>query len=210
MPKVTEAYIEARRQEILDAAIACFTRKGFHQTTMDDICRQAELSPGAVYRYFASKEEIIEAAVKMSPRPGALRWIEEQMIRFDDFRETIETFNRIWYRQFEQEEGTERATKLLLRAWAEALQNPEVREDVLERWGTRLNVAEKMMRRAQELGQINPNLDPRAAACVMQALSEGFRLLWLIGPDFDIQQFQEVETALFTGTFWIDENGHSG
>src|SRR5678816_489094 len=61
MPKVLPEYLETRRKEILDAAAACFTRRGFHQTTMQDICEESNLSPGAVYRYFRSKEEIIEA-----------------------------------------------------------------------------------------------------------------------------------------------------
>ena len=62
MPKVTEAHLEARHQQILNAAGACFSRQGFHQTSMQDICREAELSPGAVYRYFSSKEDIIAAS----------------------------------------------------------------------------------------------------------------------------------------------------
>src|SRR3990172_1227249 len=64
MPKVTEAHLEARRQQILDAAAGCFTQKGFHHSTMHDICQMAELSPGAVYRYFTSKEEIIAAMLR--------------------------------------------------------------------------------------------------------------------------------------------------
>lgn len=56
MPKVSDAHLEARREQILDAAEACFSREGFHQTSMQDICREAELSPGAVYRHFSSKE----------------------------------------------------------------------------------------------------------------------------------------------------------
>jgi AcrR family transcriptional regulator len=63
-PKVTEAHVEARREQILEAAAACFSRKGFHQTTMQDICEAAQLSPGAVYTYFPSKESIITAAGK--------------------------------------------------------------------------------------------------------------------------------------------------
>ena len=62
MPKVTEAHLEARHQQILNTAGACFSRQGFHQTSMQDICRAAELSPGAVYRYFSSKEDIIAAS----------------------------------------------------------------------------------------------------------------------------------------------------
>ena len=61
------------------AAIACFTRKGFHQTTMDDICEGAGLSPGAVYRYFASKDEIIQTTVREGPSHDFLHWVEEEV-----------------------------------------------------------------------------------------------------------------------------------
>jgi len=46
VPKVTQAHLDARREQILNAAVACFEDKGFHQTTMADICGEAELSPG--------------------------------------------------------------------------------------------------------------------------------------------------------------------
>ena len=58
---MSDAHLEARRQQILDAAEACFSRQGFHQTSMQAICSEAGLSPGAVYRYFSSKEDIIAA-----------------------------------------------------------------------------------------------------------------------------------------------------
>ena len=56
MPKVSDAHVEARRQQILEAASACFARQGFHQTSVQDICKEAGLSAGAVYRYFPGKE----------------------------------------------------------------------------------------------------------------------------------------------------------
>ena len=52
---------QRRRRQILDAAMACFRRRGFHQTSMQEICTEAELSAGALYRYFPSKAEIITA-----------------------------------------------------------------------------------------------------------------------------------------------------
>ena len=58
MPKVTEAHLGARREQILDNE--CFARKGLHRSTMHDICQMAE-SPGAVYRYFWIKDELIAA-----------------------------------------------------------------------------------------------------------------------------------------------------
>jgi AcrR family transcriptional regulator len=61
MPKVTEAHRESRREQILIAAWKCFSRKGFHSTSMADVIKEAGLSAGAVYLYFKSKDEIIVA-----------------------------------------------------------------------------------------------------------------------------------------------------
>jgi len=52
------------RRRILDAAASCFTRLGFHGASMQEICAAAEMSPGALYRYFPSKEAIIIAIVE--------------------------------------------------------------------------------------------------------------------------------------------------
>jgi TetR/AcrR family transcriptional regulator, repressor for uid operon len=48
-----------RRAEILDAAQRCFVRSGFHGASMHDICTEAGMSPGNLYRYFPSKEALI-------------------------------------------------------------------------------------------------------------------------------------------------------
>ena len=48
-------------QRILDAAKVCFVRSGFQGASMQQICAEAGMSPGALYRYFSSKEAIIEA-----------------------------------------------------------------------------------------------------------------------------------------------------
>jgi AcrR family transcriptional regulator len=67
MPKVTEAHLEARRSQILDAAWTCFARKGYHQATMQDICKESGLSPGAIYRYSAKKRS---PAINAQPGGG--------------------------------------------------------------------------------------------------------------------------------------------
>ena len=61
MPKISELRRESRRDQILAAALACFSENGFHQTGMADIVRRSGISHGAVYVYFPSKEDIIEA-----------------------------------------------------------------------------------------------------------------------------------------------------
>lgn len=52
---------DQRRVQVLAAARACFARAGFHGASMQQICAEAKMSPGALYRYFPSKDAIIEA-----------------------------------------------------------------------------------------------------------------------------------------------------
>jgi TetR/AcrR family transcriptional regulator, transcriptional repressor of aconitase len=61
VPKVSQEYRDARRQQILDAAKRCFLREGFHETSMQDLFAESGLSAGAVYRYFRSKDDMILA-----------------------------------------------------------------------------------------------------------------------------------------------------
>src|SRR5260370_42643543 len=64
MPRITPARAEMRRRQIIEAALICFARHGFHKTTMQDIVKQSALSPGAIYCHFAGKNDIIVAVVE--------------------------------------------------------------------------------------------------------------------------------------------------
>ncbi|QMU77170.1 TetR/AcrR family transcriptional regulator [Streptacidiphilus sp. PB12-B1b] len=61
MPRVSQAHLDARRQQIVDAARARFASHGFARTSMADIVTESGLSNGAIYRYFTSKDEIVVA-----------------------------------------------------------------------------------------------------------------------------------------------------
>lgn len=61
--------LQVRR--ILDAAKTCFVRHGFQGASMQQVCAEAGMSPGALYRYFASKEAIIEAICEADRREDA-------------------------------------------------------------------------------------------------------------------------------------------
>lgn len=54
---------DKRRACIIRAALACFARKGYHLTTMDDIAQESGLSKGSLYWYFKSKKELFRAIV---------------------------------------------------------------------------------------------------------------------------------------------------
>jgi len=61
MPKVSQEHMDARRQQIVDAARARFASHGFARTSMADIVSESGLSNGAIYRYFTSKDDIVVA-----------------------------------------------------------------------------------------------------------------------------------------------------
>ena len=51
------------REEILESASRAFARKGFHGTSVDEVAREAGLSPSSLYRYFGGKEDLYRALV---------------------------------------------------------------------------------------------------------------------------------------------------
>jgi AcrR family transcriptional regulator len=61
MPKVSQEHLDARRQQIVDAARARFASHGFARTSITDIVEESGLSNGAIYRYFTSKDDIVIA-----------------------------------------------------------------------------------------------------------------------------------------------------
>ena len=60
---------DARPNEILGAALVCFTERGFANTRLDDIARRAGVTKGTLYLYFRNKEELFEAVVRQSLVP---------------------------------------------------------------------------------------------------------------------------------------------
>ena len=61
MPLPQAEPIQDRREQIMQAAMGCFAKRGFHQASMHDISAEAGISVGLIYRYFANKEAVISA-----------------------------------------------------------------------------------------------------------------------------------------------------
>src|SRR3954469_7010214 len=64
VPKVSDAHLAARREQIVQAAMTRFAEGGFHSTGMAEVIAATGLSAGAVYRYFPSKAALIRAIVE--------------------------------------------------------------------------------------------------------------------------------------------------
>jgi TetR/AcrR family transcriptional regulator, repressor for uid operon len=83
MPKIAEAARAARRDQIVAAGLACFSRAGYHATTMADIAAQAEVSKGTPYLYFDSKQALF-LALHEQWDCGAEQRVEAAIARLPD------------------------------------------------------------------------------------------------------------------------------
>jgi AcrR family transcriptional regulator len=198
MPKVTEAHLEARKRQIVDAAAACFSRKGFHHTTMQDICREADLSPGAFYRYFDSKEQIISQMVQERRREGvglidtARRYHRSTLGALDEIADAF------FYR-LEDSQGC--AVDISL--WAEAQSDPAIRDLLKADVRDIADALRGLIATAQSRGEINPELDAQAVAQVMNSMFQGLVLQRSIDPGVAIGPYVAVIKAMMGGGFWL-------
>ncbi|WP_037370803.1 TetR/AcrR family transcriptional regulator [Amycolatopsis orientalis] len=91
MPRVTQAHLDARRQQIIDAARARFATHGFARTSMADLVEASGLSTGAIYRYFKGKDQIVAAICEQA---GQALPTELTARSVRDFLEHIRTLAR--------------------------------------------------------------------------------------------------------------------
>lgn len=192
MPKVSEEHLDARRRQILDAAVACFARDGFHRATMQDICREAKLSPGAIYRYFTSKNELIEAIADV--RHAREAEFAAGALDIGEGAEALHALGRAFLRSLDDPDERRRR-KLGVQVWAEALLNPEIHKLVMRGIELPLTVIPQLVRQAQEKGQIDRGLDPDALARVMLAMFQGFILQQAWDERVDVLAYLETAEA---------------
>lgn len=184
MPRVSDEYLEHRRQQILDAARRCFARQGFHETSMQDVFRESGLSAGAVYRYFKGKEEIIQAISASTLEQ--ISTIIEKALDSDPVPGLDEIAARI-ATAVQELSGADGPARIGPAAWAAALHDPEIAvivRDVLDKlrtWWVRA------VRRMADEGRLPAGTDADAAGSALFTLIPGFLVHYLIlgGTDAD-------------------------
>jgi AcrR family transcriptional regulator len=182
MPRVTEEHLERRRQQILDAARACFIRKGFYATSMQDVFRESGLSAGAVYRYFKRKDEIVRAIATEGQE--ALAGFLSEILKEDPLPSLAEILGRFGDFVIEHT-GPMGFLRVAPHAWAAAMHDPEI-TSVMEMLikGIRGWVV-KIVARLRDEGQLPPDTDVAAAAATLSCLMPGFILQRLLLGDID-------------------------
>jgi AcrR family transcriptional regulator len=196
LPKVSEARLEQRRQQILDAAVACFARKGFHQATMADIAEEAGVSDTLAYRYFSGKEEIIDAAVRQygDTTSKEVLGVSDSL---DDVLALAEMLLASGASRFNDREAAKATMGMHFQSWAAALHEEPIRQGVVSRWRHHFDIVESLVRRGQDAGQLTSDLESAAVARVMLALHYGLSLFAALDLETDLDDCRRVALAMF-------------
>jgi AcrR family transcriptional regulator len=170
VPRVSEAHLIARREQILDAAQRRFLRNGFHATSMQDVLTEAGLSAGAVYRYFRSKDEIIAAIADRYS--GEL--IAALVDAIDDpDRSLIEVMSEATT-VVDENAGPDGILRLAVQVWAESLRDETIAPTVQRVFGNVRARFVQLAARAVSTGELPSGTDTEATGAALFALVLGY------------------------------------
>ncbi len=195
-PLVPDSYLQDRRNQIIEAACKSFTEKGFHKATMQDVCKTAQLSPGAVYNYFSSKEDIVEAAAERN-QEQITEIISTAIAENDD--DPIGNVLNVFLACAKAQDV--RMESLNLELYAESCRNPHIAESVQKSINAVMEKTIELVKQYQEKGLLNNQLDSTAIARVLIALYFGLVVQKTIDSEIDIDAYAKVCEAIIHGKF---------
>jgi AcrR family transcriptional regulator len=173
MPKVTHQYRDARRDQILSAARRCFLRDGFHATSMQDLFAEAGLSSGAVYRYFASKDDMIIAIAEENVSDFVAMIHDAASSQAGRPVGTVlaDIFNILLAK-----DAQNGVAGLALLAWAETLRNPVLASRFADLFVQMRADLTEVVRKHQSDGNLPPQVSADALATVFISIVPGYIL----------------------------------
>jgi AcrR family transcriptional regulator len=202
----TRASDAERRARIVAAAERAFVRHGFHATTMQHVADEAGMSAGNLYRYFPSKEAIVEGLclVDQDERAGQFAALARRADLVVAIGATL--------REHLLSKPPEKA-RLVVEIWAEAGRNPRIASITRALDARVLSGLTALAEAAKASGAASPTLDPAFAARVVFTLVAGLFKRLALEPKFDVEaelaMAMGIMKALFEGAL-TPASGFSG
>jgi AcrR family transcriptional regulator len=167
MPRIPDPELAARRRrEILEAALVCFRRRGFHQATMQEICAEARVSPGALYRYFGSKGDIIAAIA--AEEHAQMDPLFQVLAAGADLVDTLGVLAVEWLRKFADENAP-----LIADVFAECVRDRALAAEISRNGMQMQDRLIEAVANAQARGNVARDLDPAAVVRLVFATLDG-------------------------------------
>jgi TetR/AcrR family transcriptional regulator, repressor for uid operon len=157
-----------RRIQILDAAVVCFAKRGFHQASMHDISAEAGISVGLIYRYFHNKEAVIAAMADRHKQE-----IHDILQRARQAPSLLESLEILFTAHCGSESGPRITSAFVVDLFAEASRNLRVAELVRDVCDTTREGVTELIARAPEMKSVSNDLTPRQVAELIFAVNDG-------------------------------------
>jgi len=171
-----------RRTQILDAALVCFAKRGFHQASMHDISAEAGISVGLIYRYFENKDAVISAMADRHKKE-----IHEVLERAQQAPTLLESLE-ILFTAHCCEDAPQVVSAFVVDLYAEASRNQRVADLVRDVLQTAMNGVTDLIARSPEAESGAHGLKPHELAELIFAVSRGMLMR-------DVLQPQEMTAA---------------
>jgi AcrR family transcriptional regulator len=165
-----------RRSQILDAALVCFAKRGFHQTSMHDISGEAGISVGLIYRYFENKEAVISAMADRHKEE-----ISEVLERARQAPTLLESLE-ILFTAHCCEDAPQVVSAFVVDLYAEASRNQHVADLVRDVLETAMDGVRDLIARAPEAQTAGNDLKPDELAELIFAVARGMLMLDVLRP----------------------------
>jgi len=165
-----------RRSQILEAALVCFAKRGFHQTSMHDISGEAGISVGLIYRYFENKEAVISAMADRHKKE-----ISEMLERARQAPTLLESLE-ILFTAHCCEDAPQVVSAFVVDLYAEASRNPHVADLVRDVLDTAMDGVRDLIARAPEGQNAGNDLTPDELAELIFAVARGMLMLDVLRP----------------------------
>lgn len=168
--------IADRPTQILSAAINCFAKRGFHQTSMHDISAEAGISVGLIYRYFPSKEAVIAALADQHKRE-----IGELLDRARQAPTLLESLE-ILFTAHCCESSPKVISAFVVDLYAEAARNPQIAELVSAMLDRLVAGLTDLISRSPEAAELPHGLGPNEMAELIFAVARGMLMRDVLRP----------------------------
>jgi AcrR family transcriptional regulator len=177
---------EERRAQIIEAALACFTRKGYVNTTMDDIVAESGLSKGAIYWYFESKDDLFEAAANSVMERAAEKSLTA-ILACETATERLRVGAQSLVEICHEIEGY---FGLVVEFWTQSERHDEVMGFWAEMIAQYRQAIKALFEEGVQTGEFKP-VDTDALAWMMMAAYDGLAAYHMMMPDIEIEQVSE-------------------
>ena len=190
---------DERRARILDAARTCFSRAGFHRTSMQEICAEAKMSPGGLYRYFVSKDAIIEAIAEEEQCAG--RRILELMLEPGTLHDRLLRCGLAYIDAMRDR----RAVQMMLEVYVESMRNTAVGAFFAACEAENRKLVLEVFDRAKATGELAADADVDTILMTLMAFADGVILRMGLNRGYDVERAEAILSRVVTAVLENEE-----